>query len=801
MMKHEIHDAKDRPRRGGLRVPGAAALTLIFAPLLILLSVVLLLLNLIHMVIHRNRRAAPAAGKPLSGLVSIIILNWNGKELLAQGLPSVIEAVAWDRRPHEILVVDNGSQDGSADYVRKTFPQVRILELPENRGFARGNNEGVKAARHDIVLLLNNDMIVDRGFLRPLLDSFGPDTFAVSSQIRKQDPAAIRHETGRTSAVFRRGFVDYSHREVREQEMTHPHYPVFWAGGGSSAFHRERFLQLGGFQEIYSPAYVEDTDLSFEAWRAGWEVLFAPDSIVLHRHRATAGRCFSAPRLERLILRNQLVFLWKNMHSWRLLAAHCAFLPWNGYRLARDHGPGIWLSFLQAAARLPRILAARRRMPFAEVRRDREVFRSCDNGALYWSRTRMQRLAAGGGPPRILWMTPYLPYLGRHAGSGRMYHLLARIADRYRITLLTFLEDEAERAHLPRLQAMCEKVVCLPRTPPFRWQPFAYEPFREFLVPQMKQALLDCVESRDYDLIQLEYTQMAEYADREFGIPMLLSKHEVDFAAWARRARVEDNPFRKLRWFYNHLQVLDREVSLTRRVDAVICVTEPDRSEWNRFCTSVPTHVINTGVDLEYFQPRGPASADSRLVYVGAFQHEPNVDAMIYFCGKVLPLVRAQVPTTELTIVGSQPPARIRELERIPGVRVTGFVDDIRPTMAKASVYVVPLRLGVGIRGKILEAWGMALPVVATSVAAAGLHCQHGENLLIADTAADMAAGIAGLLRDPVRRAALGSAGRKTAEQHYGWDAIAAQLDEIYKVYLDRAAPGRETQKGNASRR
>jgi hypothetical protein len=145
-----------------------AILTLLLTPFLVLLAAVLLLLNLICRHAHATGRSATPDEQPPSGLVSIIILNWNGKDLLAEGLPSVIEAVQRDGRPHEILVVDNGSSDGSQEYLRAAFPRVRILELPENRGFARANNLGVQAARHDIVVLLNNDMVVDPGFLRPL---------------------------------------------------------------------------------------------------------------------------------------------------------------------------------------------------------------------------------------------------------------------------------------------------------------------------------------------------------------------------------------------------------------------------------------------------------------------------------------------------------------------------------------------------------------------------------------------------------------------------------------------------------
>jgi sugar transferase (PEP-CTERM/EpsH1 system associated) len=746
-----------------------------------------ILLNLIDRLTHGARNPVPIDQAQPSGIASIVILNWDGTELLAEGLPSVVEAVRRDGRPHEILVVDNGSSDGSVEYVHTAFPQVRVLGLPENLGFARGSNAGVRAARHDVVVLLNSDMIVEPGFLRPLLDSFGPNTFAVASQIRHQDPGAMREETGRTAATFRRGLIDYTHRHVGDERLSRSCYPVFWAGGGSSAFHRERFLMLGGFQEIFSPAYVEDTDLSFQAWRAGWDVLFAPGSVVYHKHRATSNRRFTPRELQTLIQRNQFLFVWKNIRSWSLVLAHCVFLPWNCYRLARDFGLGIWGSLFQAAIRLHSLLVARLRAPFREVRTDAQIFRLLAAPATFFARSRTGSTAypAGGcAPLRVLWMTAYLPYLGRHAGAGRMYHLLKRIAKSYRVTLLTFVEDEEEKQFLPELESMCEKVIAIPRIPPWRWQLFPYEPFSEFFTPAMEQALEDCLVERDFNLIQLEYTQMACYARKAFGIPTLVTMHEVDSAACARRARVESNPILKVRWFYNYLQVLDRESALLGRVDAAICVTDVDMQELRRFCTSVPTHVINTGVDLDYFRPPEQPTTGSRLVFVGAFRHEPNVDAMTYFCKKVLPLVQAEVPETELYVVGSEPPPAIVSLASIRGVHVTGFVPDIRPFMAAGSVYVVPVRLGAGIRGKILEAWGMAMPVVATTVACAGLRYQDGENLLVADSAKDFAARVVSLLKDPARRKYIGQNGRKAAEQRYTWDAVASQFDALYRKYL-----------------
>ena len=174
------------------------------------------------------------------------------------------------------------------------------------------------------------------------------------------------------------------------------------------------------------------------------------------------------------------------------------------------------------------------------------------------------------------------------------------------------------------------------------------------------------------------------------------------------------------------------------------------------------------------------------MTFVGAFQHLPNVDAMIHFCREVLPLIREKVPEAELVIVGSSPPPRVLGLAAIPGVQVTGFVPDLRPLMAKSSVYIVPMRLGVGIRGKILEAWSMEMPVVSTSVGCAGLRYESGQNLLVADNSKQFAEQAISLLRDPAMRLRLGKEGRKTAEQYYSWEASAQQLDILYQQFIGR---------------
>ena len=763
-----------------------AMITILFLPVLLVLWLTLLFFNLVHILTGFTRNRVPSQDSPQPGLASIIVLNWDGKDLLAQGLPSVIEAVQVDGRPHEIMVVDNGSADGSIEYLKESFPQVRVLALKENLGFAEGNNAGVRAARHDIVVLLNNDMIVDPGFLGPLLRGFEPRTFAVSSQIFLQDSSKRREETGKTTAVFRRGMIDFSHCEVEGPPYPREYYPVFWAGGGSSAFDRQKFLALGGFQDIYAPAYVEDADLSYRAWRIGWEVLLAPESVVHHIHRATSNRRFNQSRLQALIIRNQFLFIWKNISSWRLLLSHGICLPWNCYRLARDHGMIAWLSLVRAACAIPSVEIAKLGSQFRSERTDVQMFELFEKPGIYFGRKSRHRRPANaqGAKPEILWLTAYLPHTGRHAGAGRMFQLLKRLSSKYQITLISFLESDGERDFLPEVEPFCRRVIALRRIRPSTWQLFPYEPFDEFLTPDMKQAIDRCLEDTDFDLIQLEYTQMACYAERTDGIPVLLTKHEVDFAACARRARKESNPGTKMRWFYNYLQVLDREIQLTRKVNAVICMTDPDANELRKFAPSVPIYTINTGVDLDYFRPPEQPSEEARLVFVGAFQHLPNVEAMLYFYGEVLPLIRDKMPGVELLIVGSDPPPPILSLTAVPGIHVTGFVPDIRSYMAASSVYVVPLRLGVGIRGKILEAWSMKMPVVSTSIGCAGLKYENGRNLLVGDSPQEFARQTLSLLNDPAERRRLGEEGRKTAEQYYSWEYSARQLDALYQKFL-----------------
>ena len=337
------------------------------------LLVALCLCVSIPLCFRKHRGTEPQ--RPVAFATTIIIVNWDGKHLLTECLPSVIEAVEYDGRAHEILLVDNGSTDGSVQFVRENFPGVRILPLDRNYGFAGGNNRGIAGVATDIVVLLNNDMIVDRGFIGPLLDGFSdPSVFAVTSQIFFYDSTRRREEAGKTRARFERGFFYLWHDDFQPGQQTSEAIPVFWAGGGSCAIDRKKYVALGGFDSLYHPFYLEDTDLSYQAWKRGWKCLLAPASRVIHKHRSTSKTKFGEEFVENTVRKNQYLFLWKNLTDVSLVLQHLVNLPRIHVGAMLNHAPSFEIrAFFRACRQLPEALRARVRSASHYTLSDHEV--------------------------------------------------------------------------------------------------------------------------------------------------------------------------------------------------------------------------------------------------------------------------------------------------------------------------------------------------------------------------------------------------------------------------------------------
>jgi GT2 family glycosyltransferase len=349
---------------------------LLFLPFDVLVAGILCAADLLYWPLSVLPKRTKLPSKPDLGRVSIIVLNWEGQHLLQEFLPSVLEAVESDGGDHEVIVVDNGSRDGSRDFLRTHFPSVKVVALDSNRRFTGGNNAGVQAARNDVVIFLNNDMQVDPDFIEPLLKGFeGGSVFAVSCQVFFQDKTRRREETGNTKARWRSGFIDQYHADVPNCGSGSRYSPIFWGGGGSCAFDRKKFLEMGGLDTLYNPFYLEDVDLSYQAWKRGWKTLFAPASIVVHKHRGTNKLRFGDNFVDNTIRKNQYLFVWKNITDFRWTLSHAVCLPFIQARLLGQTSCQFEMkAFFRALRQFPEALAKRYRRRREYSMTDAEIF-------------------------------------------------------------------------------------------------------------------------------------------------------------------------------------------------------------------------------------------------------------------------------------------------------------------------------------------------------------------------------------------------------------------------------------------
>ncbi len=303
---------------------------------------------------------------------SLIISTWNGRHLLETCLPRVLRAVEQEGGDHEVIVVDDASRDDTVEFLRQRFPQVRVVALKRNLRFAGANNAAARAARGEVLVFLNNDMLVAADFLRPLLRHFeDAAVFAATARIEMAPTWAgggMVRETGLVRARFEDGFFVLRHDEpLSEDPIT-----VLYAGGGSSAVRRDRLLQLDGFDRLFRPFYFEDLDVSYRAQKMGWRVVFEPRSRMVHQHRQTnSPRNFPGGYVDLMFGKNSLLFTWKVLTDRGLLGEHFRSLWWRLLHPRAD--PRLGACFLRAAAQLPELLVKRRRARAGLLLTDREA--------------------------------------------------------------------------------------------------------------------------------------------------------------------------------------------------------------------------------------------------------------------------------------------------------------------------------------------------------------------------------------------------------------------------------------------
>jgi GT2 family glycosyltransferase len=755
---------------------------LLISPLLVALPALFIAATDLFWVLFGRRRPLSST-KPRTGAASIVIPNWNGRDLLEKYIPSVLAATAGNPE-NEVIVVDNGSTDGSVDFLRTAFPAVKVVALPRNLGFGGGSNEGFRAAANDVVVLLNSDMRVDPGFLQPLLDGFADENvFAVSCQIFFSDPEKKREETGLTQAGWSAGRLRVRHRI--DDEITGL-YPCFYAGGGSSAFDRRKFLELGGFDHLLRPFYLEDTDLGILAWKRGWKVLYQPRSVVFHEHRGTIGKKFSPAYIDGVLKKNFLLFTWKNIHEWHRLRSHFCY-SWAdavvslffGDSPERTNLRGLWRAFLQ----IHEASSARWRARSLARIDDTEAFRRPLAG---YFRDRFSELPADPERLNVLFVSPYPICPPVHGGGVFMFQTATELARLANLHLIVLLDHEHERAPHDDLAERCASAEFLVRMTgrPHSFGSMTPHAVTEFANGDLEWLIHRQIYLKNIDVLQLEYMPLGQYSGCFRQIPSILFEHDVYFQSVGRQLDNMQGLFKRVQASFEYLRALRYELKLLPAMDRIqVCSAENGRY-LAAFVPQIRDRIddgLRAGIDTCRYPFRTCGRTPNTMLFLGSFRHLPNQQALEWFVRQVLPRVVPEVPEAKLIVVGSDPPPRHALPEMGSALELRGFVEDVLEPLGECSLFVCPILSGSGMRVKLLEAFAAGIPVVSTRIGAEGLAENDGEVCALADDPQAFAERVIDLLRDPEQAALMAQRAREFVVATRDMRAITARLEQSYR--------------------
>lgn len=400
---------------------------------------------------------------------------------------------------------------------------------------------------------------------------------------------------------------------------------------------------------------------------------------------------------------------------------------------------------------------------------------------------------------RILWVKANKLLPVHSGGDIRSYHIARRLAHNHELTFLSYYDgpqDAAYEGELARHFAGAVAVATgksesssLARGMDYLTRIVSALPYAvgRFACAQIQQKLSQWFSERTFDVAVCDFLDAAVNFPSQLTTPSVLFQHNVEAEIWRRHAMTESNPVKRRMYAIEAKKMLRYERQAVRRFHRVIAVSEHDRSLMETWVEGARITVVPTGVDLQQYRPDFTFRPQSALVmFVGAMDWEPNVDAMEYFCAEIWPLIVERNPNAKLRIVGRNPGERVRKLA-CASIEITGRVSSVAEHLREASVVVVPLRIGGGTRLKIYEAMAAGKAVVSTSVGAEGLDVQHGRDIVLADQPRSFADAVSELLGDENQRHRYEMAAAQTAAR-YDWEVIGDQFGRTLEL-VSRGLP------------
>jgi len=624
--------------------------------------------------------------------VSMIIPAYNKWQYTVNCLKSICQNTDGD---YEVIVVDDASSDDTAKILSKVKNLV-MLRNKKNAGFIESCNRGAKASKGDYILFLNNDTMVTKGWLLPLLEIIRRDNVgAVGSKLVYPD--GTLQEAG--GIIWNDGSGwNYGRGDDPEKPEYNYVREVDYCSGASLMVKRGLFEKIGGFDERFKPAYCEDGDLCFSLRKIRYKAMYQPMSVVVHFEGVTCGTDTSSG-----IKRYQEINRPKFVKKWNqvLQKYHYPPVAENAF-LARDRVSG----------------------------------------------------------KRILVIDHYVPTYDQDAGSESTFNILTLLSELGH--KVTFIGDNLLniQPYTTALQQNGIEVI--------------YGPFFFSVEEYIKR------NGKYFDIVILSRPHIAikhlnsvkENCNRA---KVIYDTKDLVYMREFRRAEIENN--KKV------LKLAEAskktEFYLAENSDLTLVVSPEEKKillkEDPKLNVEVLRHVLPI---IE--QPKKSFSEKKDLLYVGGFNHIPNIDGVIYFVNEIFPEVKKRLPGVRLYVVGSNPPHEVLSLKS-RDIIVTGFVKDLEPYFENCRVFVVPLRYGAGIKAKVIHSMIRGVPVVATPIGAEGIieEVEEGKDILVADTREDFIEKVVSLYTDEKLWNILSESPLHYVEKNYSYEASRAKLKEI----------------------
>lgn len=398
----------------------------------------------------------------------------------------------------------------------------------------------------------------------------------------------------------------------------------------------------------------------------------------------------------------------------------------------------------------------------------------------------------------ILYICPRFPYPVDQGNKMVIYNQIKYLSKRNTVTLLAMEERAGTSRDFGDLYAYCSKIEIFRRRPNFSIGNFIVsccktDPFTviRYHSGEMFRRSKELIESRRFDIVHVAYYYMAQYAvGKGIKIPettaAILDAHIVESLFYSQYAGLSRNPAAKFFLALEAFRIKRYEPAAYRKFDKCVMISDRDRRNIEKIYNGPNLAVNPACVELRADDNASPVcEEENTMLFFGGLKYFPNDDAIRFFYEKIFPEIKNKIPAAKFLIAGGNPSPYVRGLSRDPNVRLLGFVPDMRVLLKKTALVIAPIRIGGGIRIKILDAWSMGKAVVSTSIGAEGVDVADGKDIIIADSANDFAKAVTGLLEDKNKRALIGQAALGKVRDRYNPERVVADLEKIYAAALE----------------